>query len=96
MARLGADLTLERLLVLAQDASATKRIAAVRTIGLLLDQSVNPDPVAPVALQKIDAALERAVRDDNLYVRDAARNAVDTRAQRKMPFSFRPSAPKNP
>ena len=72
IASLGADVVLDQLLVLARDASELNRNAAVRTLALLLDPSINRVSVTPATMQKITVAFTRAVQDENRFVRISA------------------------
>jgi len=72
VARLGVDVSLDPLLALTRDRSELKRNAALRTLALMLDTSINRTPITPAAQQKIDGAFVRGVQDENGFVRVSA------------------------
>jgi HEAT repeat protein len=72
VARLGASTALAPLTNLAAAPSDPKRNAAMRTLGLLLDPTINPEPVTADQRANIKAALVGATTDPNPFVRMSA------------------------
>jgi hypothetical protein len=72
VARLGASTALAPLTNLATGPSYSKRDAATRTLGFLLDPTINPEPVTADQRADIKAALIAAASDPNRFVRTSA------------------------
>jgi HEAT repeat protein len=72
VARLGASTALAPLTNVAIGPSDPKRNAATRTIGFLLDPTINPEPVTADQRATIKAALIEATTDPNPFVRMSA------------------------
>jgi HEAT repeat protein len=72
VARLGATAALGALLTRATAPSDPTRNGATRTLGFLLDPTINPEPLTPGQRADIKSALTRATGDASPFIRISA------------------------